>query len=172
MSSAVYWPGRRWFKGSQWLTGCTYVTSAFRQWHRQVEIHLWQVWKEVGRNKDMHCQLRQHDIIFTIVCRPMREVQIPPNILYCLLQYRTMKCVQFQPQVGLLILFLPLLLFLPQMQNRVIRLTAAGRVWPMGHCRSSSESFARAAHCFDWSIDLSATNTFTYHSVWSCCIVV
>lgn len=40
-------------------------------------------------------------------------------------------------------------LFLPKVQNRVISLTAAGRVWPMGHCCSSSESFSRAAHCFD-----------------------
>lgn len=40
-------------------------------------------------------------------------------------------------------------LFLPKVQNRVISLTAAARVWPMGHCRSSSESFAGAAHCFD-----------------------
>lgn len=91
-------------------------------------------------------------------CAIQSGVYIPPNILNCLLQCRSMKCIQFQPQVGLL--FLPLLLSFIQ---KCISQTDVGCVWPMGHCCSSSKSFSREAHWFDWSIDQSATILLTGH---------
>lgn len=48
----------------------------------------------------------KHLLLFAV----QLKVHIPPNILYCLLQYRTIKCVQLLLQVVLLILFFPLLL--------------------------------------------------------------
>lgn len=142
MSVAFYWSRWRWFRNSLWLTGCTYVTSALRQWHWQAEIHLWQVWKEVENNEDTHCQLHQNSETL-IICRPIRGAHYSKYLLLSSTIPHNKIQFQFQPQVGVLILFLPLLLSFTQKCKTESHQSHRCR-WgvAVGHCCSSGKPIA------------------------------